>query len=933
MVDQFTFASEHAGRNGHGSSQLKVRFHNLPSSLTPLVGREQQVAAACDLLRRRDVRLLTLTGTGGIGKTRLGLQIATDLLQDFTHGVCFIPLAPISDPDLVIPTIAGTLGIKESGKQPPGDLLKAYLRDRHLLLLLDNFEQVVAAAPDLSDFLLACPHLKILVTSRAVLHVYGEHEFPVPPLTLPVLRDLPGRPQSSTPTNLAALTSLESEALTENPSIALFLQCALAVKSDFAITRINLRAIAAICVYLHGLPLAIELAAARVKLLPPQALLARLDHRLQVLTGGAKNAPPRQQTLRNTIAWSYNLLDPAEQQLFCRLSIFVGGCTLDAIESIYRTLVGNDFQVLDGVSSLIDKSLLQQIEQEGQEPRLVMLETVREYGLECLAAGGEEEITRQAHAIYYMRLAEEAEPELLGPQQTAWLDRLEWEHDNLRAALLWALEQVGPAKIAKVGHNIGSSLEIAMRLSAALAEFWQVRGHWSEGRNFLERALTAETSLTRYSSLRSDTSSGKQMAPVTPFVHIKVFIAAAHLSFSQSDYSRTEMLCNQSLALCRELGDRIGIATSLYWLGNIAWVRDNLTEARSLLEESLTLFRLVDYKGFIAWPLFTLALLHYSQGKYSQASSLFEESLALYREVGNKRGIAHTLSQLAQVLLISLKDQAKVKALLEECITLSREIGFKEGIAASLCLSGWLALIQSDIVTARSLVEESVSLYKEMGHRHDTGWSLSILARVVAAEGDYNTAHALYEESLAITIEVSNKLHIASGLEGLASVDASQDCLPDEQGIQWAVQLWGAAEALRETIGVPVPPIDLADYQRSIASVRARLPQQTFAECWAEGRTMTPEQAIAAQGYHTVPQVSMPVLTKTPAAQEYRAGLSAREIEVLCLVARGLTNAEIAQELVLSKKTVDAHLTHIFHKTNSDNRAAATAFAMRHGLI
>ncbi|TMC88278.1 MAG: hypothetical protein E6J22_16015, partial [Chloroflexi bacterium] len=447
---------------------VNVQFHNLPSQLTPLIGREQERQAVCTLLRRPGVRLVTLTGTGGVGKTRLSLQVATDLLDDFCDGVCFIQLAPVSDPELVVATITRTLGIKEVGERSLLDLLTSYLQDKHLLLLPDNFEQVLPAAPQLSNLLAACPHVKVLVTSRAVLHVHGEHEYPVPPLALPDLSHLP-----------------ESETISQYASVALFLERARAARPNFTMTAVNSRTIAEICVRLDGLPLAIELAGARINLLPPQALLTRLEHRLDVLTSGPQDVPARQQTLRNMLAWSYDLLDAAEQRLFRRLSIFVGGCTLEAVEGLYQALGEMPAYVLDGVASLIDKSLLRQTDQEGEEPRLVMLETIREYGLECLTATGEMEITRQAHAAHYLSLAEEAELELGGPQQASRLEQLEREHDNLRAALQWVIEQAGKDDSGQRAVNRG---EMALRLAGALRSFWVAHGHISEGRHFLERA-------------------------------------------------------------------------------------------------------------------------------------------------------------------------------------------------------------------------------------------------------------------------------------------------------------------------------------------------------------------------------------------------------------------------------------------------------------
>ncbi|HSH78927.1 MAG TPA: adenylate/guanylate cyclase domain-containing protein, partial [Herpetosiphonaceae bacterium] len=436
---------------------LDTRPNNLPVQSTPLIGREQAVAALRDLLLRPGVRLVTLTGPGGTGKTRLGLQVAADLLDHFEHGVYFVNLAPISDPALVASAIAQPVAVREHGGKPLLESLKDYLRDKHLLLLLDNFEQVTAAAPLVADLLAAAPRLSVLVTSREVLHLYGEHDVAVLPLTLPD----PGHP-------------MPLERLTQYEAVRLFIERAQAARSDFAVTNENAPAVAEICYRLDGLPLAIELAAARIRLLPPQAMLQRLTSRLRLLIGGARNLPERQQTLRGAIAWSYDLLEQDEQTLFRRLAVFVGGFGLDAVEAVCNVPGDLDVDVLDAVESLVGKSLLREAA-AADEPRLGMLETIREYALERLDQGGEADETRRRHAAYFLQVAEEAEPQLAGRQQIAWLNRLELEHDNLRAALRWAID-CGDAATA-------------LRLVGSLSRFWHDRGYAGEGRQWLAQAL------------------------------------------------------------------------------------------------------------------------------------------------------------------------------------------------------------------------------------------------------------------------------------------------------------------------------------------------------------------------------------------------------------------------------------------------------------
>jgi predicted ATPase len=767
--------------------------HNLPIQPTPFIGRAKVVANIQQQLLRHEVRLLTLTGPGGMGKTRLGLQVAAETSDQFTDGTWFVSLAPLSDPELVIPTIAEILEVREVAGQSQLEHLKASLREKHLLLLLDNFEHVVSAATQVADLLGACPQLKLLVTSREALHVRAERAFPVPPLALPDPIHLP---------DLVTLSQYEA--------VALFIERAQAVKPDFQVTNANAPAVAEICARLDGLPLAIELAAARTRLLPPQALLKRLGQRLQLLTSSLRDTPARQHTLRQTIQWSYDLLPAEEQQMFRRLSVFVNGCELSAVEAVCHATRDGKAAVLDEVTALVDKNLVLQTAQEEEEPRFTMLETIREYGLEALVANRETNTTRRAHALYYLALAEEAAPNLAGPRSAVWLKRLEREHDNLRAALEWALEP----------EQTGSSPDLALRFCVTLREFWEVRGLYSEGRAFLEQALA-----------RCEGASTS--------VRASALGAAAAFAEWLGDFHLSEELRQESLILYRQLGDTRGIASSLQGLAWIVWRRGaNIAVALQMEEESVTLLRELGDKDALAWSLYYLADTLSIHGEYSRAHTLYEESLALFRELGNKLGIAKCLQQSAQWLFFAGGDQAIVQARLEEMLALYTELGGKNGMARYSLISGRIALSRGDAVTAQAQIEQCLALWQEMGDRWNAFWAIDALGRIKAYQGDVAAALAFYEQSLAVARELNDDWQWAFCLEGWASVVATQGkCV-------WAARLWGTAESLRERCGIPLYPLYRVDYESVVDAARTHLGEQAFAAAWAEGRSMTLEQVF-----------------------------------------------------------------------------------------
>ena len=929
-----------------------VHPHNLPAQMTSFIGREREIAAASALCRRDDIRLLTFTGPGGSGKTRLALAVAAELLPHFTDGAFFVSLAPLREASLVLSSIAQTLAIEEGSGQPLAQRLQAAVQNRHLLLILDNFEHLLTAGPLVADLLAVAPNLKVITTSREILHLYGEHEFVVEPLELP---------KHSFP--------LDVEAVSQSAAIALFVERARAVKSTFSLNDENKHAIMEICIRLDGLPLAIELAAVRVKLLTPQEILSRLANRLKLLTGGAQNLPERQRTLRNTLDWSYDLLSEDEKCFFRRLGVFVGTWTLSAAQ-IIGVPNGEEEDALDILTSLVDKSLVRPIEDGSNETRFVLLETIREYALDCLTRYDELEDAWRRHVEFYLRVAEEAEPHLQGREQRRELQRLDREATQLWAALRWTIE-----------HDEGS---IGLRMASALSGYFQVRSSLSEGRNWLEEIL-ALNGAEGPTVFRAKVLYG---AGVVAFMHNELALARARLEESkpiaksveehriealssamlaqlelhqgrgedalanveegmqaiektddrwckgilhsifgkiesrQSNFERAYVRYHIGLVLLREAGDRRNQADVMADLAHTMRQQGRLKTALFLYERSLSLFEEIEDR----WNQITcfngIGDILRLQGRYTEAREHFEAGLALATSLGNRQERSTALAGLGQLEIVQGNMEQGAR-FLKEGLRLTREIGHTPGIALLLSGLGELEHISGNLVDAVAYYEQCLELTRKTGDKVTMVEALFGLGDIARVQQKHVQACTLLKQSLHLAWEIGDRPGLAAALEVFSWYCRQLD-LPER-----AVLFLGTAEMVREGLQMPLPPAWSVNHEQEVAALREVLSEAVFNEAWVYGKTMSLKLAMSLVARISVPEEAKP----SQPAPSYPANLTAREVDVLRLLATGMTDSRIAETLVVSPRTINTHLRSIYAKLGVSSRSAATRFAVEHKLV
>ena len=831
--------------------------NNLPVQATPFIGREQQLASVCEPLRRGEVRLLTLTGAGGTGKTRLALQVAARLLDSFESGAFFVSLAPLADPELVPSVIAHVLGVQETGGRPLLQSLQDYLRDKHLLLLLDNFEHLLPAAPVVAKLLGAAPSLCALVTSRAVLRVYGEHDFPVPPLELPERRAGP---------SAAYVARFEAAHL--------FVDRARAARPEFVLTDTNAALVSELCRRLDGLPLALELAAARLRALPLPAVVERLDHSLPLLTVGARDVPERQQTLEKTIAWSYDLLGPDEQALFRWLSVF-RGFTLEAAEAVCCesqpqarsrsiSLPPLGIDVLDGITGLMDQSLLRRYDAQDGHSRYLMAATIREFAAKRLSDSGDARAIERRHILHYLRFIEEADPELHGAHQREWLTRVEREHNNLRAAF---------DACCTSGYA-----EPAYRIALSIWWFWLVRGHLTEGRERLTRLLA------RFPVPPVEDERIRQRADL----RARALYAAAHLTNAQGDYAAARHFQEEALAIRRALGDPVQIAGALEPLGTAAALQGDYDAARQFFGEALAIARAIGNSYMTAMALHDLANVVHEQGDYAAARELADEAVAMLRD----------------------------------------EVRDPRAMGSAMLTRAIIAQDEGDYVAAERLGQAALEQYELSGDSRSIAMGLANLGSLATLRGDYATARDRLAASMSMFEDLADTTSTAAMLDRFAHLEAAQS------RHHRALVLAGAADAQRSAAGASLSAGSQTKFAARLAPSRHALGEAGAAEAWRAGQALSLEEAIAAA--LASPDASSAAGSAGSHDRSQRmvgAPLTTRELEVATLIGRGLTNREIGDTLVITEGTAASHVVHILDKLGYTSRAQVAVWAAEQGLL
>lgn len=836
-----------------------VPLDNLPVPLTTFVGRRQEINRVKELLSEN--HLLTLTGTGGCGKTRLGLQVATELLGDFQDGIWLTEFASITEEELVDRAVASTLRLREQAGRPIGETLTRHLKSREVLLIFDNCEHLIMAIAHLSAALLeSCPKIRVLATSRESLGVPGEIIMMVQPLSLPDPQ--PWRGPDGEKSVLANYQQSEA--------IQLFAARASAASPGFQMDAENAPWIAGICRRLDGIPLAIELAAARLRAFSVWQIAERLDSRFHLLTSNLRTTPLRHQTLEAALDWSFNLLSETEKIMLRRLSVFAIEWTLEAAEAVCSggsiEMSGiTEAEVMDSLSNLVDKSLVM-VDSSLANQRYRFLETIRQYAYQTLVDAGEENIIRDNHLGYFLHWVEKNAAHLSGPDQSTWLDSFAAEHDNIRSALEWS-------------HSSADRIGLGLRLGAACGRFWRLHGDFSEGRKRLTTML--------HLSDPKDRTSARAWA----------LLWNANLAYLQSDYPAVQELAQEALEICLELGPegKPGVGRAFDLLGELATEIGDYQSAATLIENSLNIYRSLNDKRGIAEMLMQLGWAAMRAGDYAKAESLINESLPSIRELGENSLLGEVLSGMGELAVRQGKfDQAD--KLLAESLVLRRALGERWGVAASLGTLGWAALLQRDYQRMRETMGESLNIRIEIGERGGTAWCFEKLAE----------AAILQAQPLPYLYRL--------------------------QAFERAVKVFAAASALRVPLQSVIDPIDQPEYERKLSELRDGLGDAAFKTAWHQGQILPLIEVVDLALAPELPPIDAASLSDAQVSKAKFGGLTSQERKVAVLISQGKTNREIAKMMSVQVKTIETYVTRILNKLDFDSRVQIATWVMKVGL-